>query len=173
MDGLGLKMVELYLAVPDATQRERYVAAADKYNTGTVELRDSGFDVYCDTEYYLNQGDTVFLKFGIAAACAIKPDSSLINRAYWLMPRSSISKTPFICANSKGLIDSAYRGQLMGAIKMVTGEGLQTITCGTRLFQIVSGSAKPWSKVVVVSSVDELPTPVTARGSGGFGSTGL
>jgi len=168
-----VKMVELYLAVPDVAQRERYVVAADKYNKGTLELRDSGFDVYCDTEYYLNNGDTVFLKFGIAAACAIKPDSALINRAYWLMPRSSISKTPFMCANSKGLIDSGYRGPLMGAIKMVTGEGLQTITEGTRLFQIVSGSAKPWSKVVVVGSIDELPIPTTARGTGGFGSTGI
>jgi dUTP pyrophosphatase len=166
-------MVELYIAVPDLAQRERYMAAADKYNNVALEMRDSGFDVYCDTEYYLNNGDTVFLKFGIVAACAVKLDSSLINRAYWLMPRSSISKTPFMCANSQGLIDSGYRGELMGAIKMVTGEGLQTITAGTRLFQLVSGSAKPWTKVVVVDSIDELPIPTTERGVGGFGSTGI
>jgi dUTP pyrophosphatase len=165
-------MVELHLAVPDAELRSQYIAAATKYNERALEERDSGFDVYCSEESYLSLGDTVFLKFGIDAACVIKPGSVPYNRAYWLMPRSSISKTPFVCANSMGLIDSGYRGALMGAIKMVTGEGLKTITVGTRLFQVVSGSAKPWSKVVIVESVADLPKPSSERGSGGFGSTG-
>ena len=168
-----VKMVELYLAVPDAELRAQYVAAATKYNERDIEERDSGFDVYCSEESYLALGDTVFLKFGIDAACAIKPGSVPYNRAYWLMPRSSISKTPFVCANSLGLIDSGYRGALMGAIKMVVGEGLKTISVGTRLFQVVSGSAKPWSKVVIVDSAADLPKPSSERGSGGFGSTGV
>jgi dUTPase len=71
-----------------------------------------------------------------------------------------------------GLIDSGYRGPLMGAIKMLFGDNLETIKAGTRLFQIVSGSAKPWLKVHIVRTVGEFPKPDSERGSGGFGSTG-
>ena len=162
-------MVELWLVVTNELY-DVYAAAAEKYNARAPEERDSGFDVFCEQDYYLTYGaDAVFLKFGITAACATKNGSP---RAYWLMPRSSISKTPFVCANSMGLIDAGYRGQLMGAIRMVQDTGLQTVVARTRLFQIVAGSAKPWSRVVLVRSVEELPKPTSERGTGGFGSTG-
>lgn len=162
-------MTDLYLCVPSETAFEMYGLAALKYNQRPMSERDSGFDVYCEEEVYMNRGDTSFLKFSIVSACAMKGQDP---RAYWLMPRSSISKTPFICANSLGLIDSGYRGPLMGAIKMISGDNLETIKTGTRLFQIVSGSAKPWLKVHIVRTVAEFPKPDSERGSGGFGSTG-
>ena len=164
-------MCDLYLAVPSAELRAVYEAAAAKYNATPIWERDSGFDVYCDQEYYLTYGsDTTFLKFGILAACATK---SGLPRGYWLMPRSSISKTPFVCANSMGLIDAGYRGQLMGAVRMVQDtSAMYTIAAKTRLFQIVAGSAKPWTSIVIVGSVEELPNPTSLRGAGGFGSTG-
>jgi len=162
-------MAELFLSVTD-DMRELYEAAAAKYNGTPYEERDSGFDVYCDADYYLTYGaDTVFLRFGIVAACAIKNGGG---RAYWLMPRSSISKTPFMCANSMGLIDAGYRGQLMGAVRMVQDTGLFTVISKSRYFQIVSGSAKPWARIVIVGLPADMPHAVTARGTGGFGSTG-
>jgi len=169
------KMTDLYLCVPDDAYYYMYCDEAYKYNERAPGERDSGFDVYCSDETYMNRGDTAFLKFGITSSCAVKVrDVGLFEpRAFWLMPRSSISKTPFICANSKGLIDSGYRGPLMGAVKMLFGDNLETIKAGTRLFQIVSGSAKPWRRVVVVRTVEELPKPRSERGSGGFGSTGV
>ena len=163
------KMTDLYLCVPDDAHYYMYCDQAYKHNERDPRERDSGFDVYCADEVYMNRGDTAFLKFGILAACAVKANEP---RAFWFMPRSSISKTPFICANSMGLIDSGYRGPLMGAIKMVFGDNLETIKAGTRLFQIVSGSAKPWKKIVVVRTVAEFPKPDSERGTGGFGSTG-
>jgi len=168
-------MSDLYLCVPDDKMYYMYCDLAIKYNDTAYGERDSGFDVYCEDEVYMNRGDTAFLKFGIKAACAVKQRSGDVYepRAFWLMPRSSISKTPFICANSKGLIDSGYRGQLMGAIKMLFGDQLETIKVGTRLFQIVSGSAKPWLTIRVVRTVDEFPKPGSLRGTGGFGSTGV
>ena len=168
-------MTDLYLCVPEDSSYYAYCDAAYKYNERDPAERDSGFDVYCEAETYMNRGDTAFLKFGITSACAVKArsDGRQEPRAFWLMPRSSISKTPFICANSVGLIDSGYRGILMGAIKMVFGDNLETIKEGTRLFQIVSGSAKPWHRVVVVRTVDEFPKPKSERGAGGFGSTGV
>jgi dUTP pyrophosphatase len=167
-------MTDLYLCVPDDSSYYMYCDQAYKHNERDPGERDSGFDVYCEKEVYMNRGDTAFLKFGITAACAVKERSGIKEpRAYWLMPRSSISKTPFVCANSMGLIDSGYRGPLMGAIKMLFGDNLETIKTGTRLFQIVSGSAKPWRRIIIVRSVEEFPKPGSERGSGGFGSTGV
>lgn len=167
-------MTDLYLCVPEDSSYYAYCDAAYKYNERDPHERDSGFDLYCESETYMNRGDTSFLKFGVKAACAVKDRGTCKEpRAYWLMPRSSISKTPFICANSLGLIDSGYRGPLMGALKMVQGDNLETIKMGTRLFQLVSGSAKPWRRVIVVRTVEEFPKPGSERGTGGFGSTGV
>jgi dUTP pyrophosphatase len=163
------KMCDLFLCAPDAF--ELYSDSAAKYNARDPAERDSGFDLYCADEVYMNRGDTVFLKFGVVSACAVKTDGQ--PAAFWLMPRSSMSKTPFMCANSMGLIDSGYRGPLMGAIRMLFGDNLETIKVGTRLFQVVSGSAEPWRNIYVVDDVSKFPKPNSERGSGGFGSTGV
>jgi dUTP pyrophosphatase len=159
--------VELYLVVAPE-MRQLYTDAADKYNSKDIEERDSGFDLYCDSDYIVTK-QSQFLKFGVVRACAMKHGSDLENRAYWLMPRSSISKTNIFCSNSKGLIDSGYRGNLMGAVRIVGEVESEAVATRTRLFQVVSGSAKPWSCVHIV---DELPKPSSDRGTGGFGSTG-
>jgi len=167
-------MTDLYLSVPSDSYYYLYADQAYKYNEKDPGDRDSGFDVYTSEDVSLAVGDTAFLKFGIESACAVKVKEAIEPRAYWLMPRSSISKTSFMCQNSKGLIDSGYRGPLMGAtvkIKGLPGD-VETIEKGTRLYQIVSGSAKPWRKIIVVRSKDEFPIPNSVRGSGGFGSTG-
>lgn len=163
-------MTDLYLCVPDDLSYYMYCDLAAKFNERSPSERDSGFDLYCEEETYLNRGDTVFLKFGVLAACAMKNG---MPRSYWLVPRSSISKTPFMCANSVGLIDSGYRGKLMGAIRMMFGDNLETVKQGTRLFQLVSGSTKPWKRIYVVRTVEEFPKPGSVRGTGGFGSTGV
>lgn len=164
-------MTDLYLCVPNDDLYYLYCDQAYKYNEREPEERDSGFDVYCAGDTTMSVGDTAYLKFGIDSACASK---GLRGRAFWLMPRSSISKTNFVCANSLGLIDSGYRGQLMGAVKKVFGPvgEPECIKDGVRLFQIVSGSAKPWRKIFVVRNKSEFPKPDSERGSGGFGSTG-
>jgi len=161
-------MVDLYL-VTSELMRPVYEEAALKYNSKALEERDSGFDLYCDSEYVVTN-QSQFLKFGIMSACATKPLGSIVNRAYWLMPRSSMSKTNMICANSMGLIDSGYRGNIMGAVRLVGSTDAEAVGFKTRLFQLVSGSLKPWSNVYVV---DALPKPDSERGAGGFGSTGV
>jgi dUTP pyrophosphatase len=161
-------MTDLYLCVPHDDSYFMYCDLAYKYNERAPEERDSGFDVYCADDVPMSVGDTAFLKFGIESSCAMK---GTCPRAFWLMPRSSISKTNFICSNSKGLIDSGYRGQLMGAVRKLFGEP-ETIKTGVRLFQIVSGSAKPWRKIIVLRSAENFPKPNSERGTGGFGSTG-
>jgi deoxyuridine 5'-triphosphate nucleotidohydrolase len=86
---------------------------------------------------------------------------------YTLEPRSSIYKSGFMMANSRGIIDRTYRGELMAPLISV-GSSLKPLEAGTRLFQIL---APDLGHIAEVHYVDSLPD--TARGSGGFGSTGL
>ena len=82
---------------------------------------------------------------------------------YWLAPRSSIWKNGITQANSIGVIDKTYRGNLMDKDKMVP------ILQGSRLFQVVAPDMGYISEIILqpLSALDE-----TSRGSGGFGSTG-
>lgn len=102
-----------------------------------------------------------FIPLGVST----KLESGTQPRSYFLMPRSSIAKTPLMLANSIGLIDAGYRGQLMAAVRNMSNKPFM-IQKGTSLFQVVDGAAKPM-KVKVVNELDE-----TSRGAGGFGSTG-
>lgn len=85
---------------------------------------------------------------------------------FTLEPRSSIYKTGFIMANSRGIIDRSYRGQLMAPVVSV-GSKLSSIEKGTRLFQVIAPGLGYIKEVVYVESL-----PETVRGAGGFGSTG-
>ena len=91
------------------------------------------------------------------------------NVSYYLYARSSIYKTPLILANSVGIIDAGYRGEIMGAFRYIPrsdSDEEYTVKRGTRLLQICSRDLSPFS----FSVVDELSE--TRRGEGGFGSTG-
>jgi len=82
-----------------------------------------------------------------------------------LYPRSSISKTPLRLANSIGIIDSGYRGNIMAAVDNISDEPYQ-VQKGQRLFQICGRYLEP----IELQLVEELSD--TERGNGGFGSTG-
>ena len=85
--------------------------------------------------------------------------------AFYIYPRSSISKTPLRLANSVGIVDSGYRGNLMLALDNIK-QAPYTIRKGQRLAQICSPHLSP----IFFSIVESLSE--TERGSGGFGSTG-
>jgi dUTP pyrophosphatase len=82
---------------------------------------------------------------------------------YYLVPRSSISNTYFQMANSVGIIDAGYRGNIMAKVRNFNA--LYTIKAGDKIFQICAADLKQ-IKVEVVLNLTE-----TSRGSGGFGST--
>jgi len=90
---------------------------------------------------------------------------NLDNKAYYLFPRSSISKTPLRLSNSIGLIDAGYRGELIGMVDNIYDKDFQ-VKRGERYFQLVAVDSSP----VEFELVDELS--VSSRGEGGFGSTG-
>ena len=154
----------LHLAVNPALYG-LYTAAAIKYTNTPASDRNSGFDLYNESD--LQVSDMTLLKFGVVAACVTSPVDTA---AFWLCPRSSISKTGLICVNSQGLIDKGYRGPIMGAVRSLIGP--VSVVREERLFQVVAGDAQPWANVIIYENANQLPVPTTVRGTGGFGSTG-
>lgn len=83
---------------------------------------------------------------------------------YMLIPRSSIIKTTMRLANSVGIIDKSYRGELMAVVDNIGTDDVYLKT-GACYFQIVAfdGNLPTYTLKNGLSS--------TSRGSGGFGST--
>lgn len=92
---------------------------------------------------------------------------SCVPLGYYLYPRSSIYKTPMRMANSVGIIDSGYRGNIMAMIDVKNGCSMN-IQKGSRYFQLTSGDLKPF---FVYLCDQEYELGETERGTGGFGST--
>jgi len=91
---------------------------------------------------------------------------------YYMYPRSSLSKTPLRLANSVGIIDSGYRGNLCAKFDVLYDPSEWVCEKNHRLLQICSGTLKPF-RVEIVDNVEDLnKNGDTERGSGGFGSTG-
>jgi dUTPase len=88
---------------------------------------------------------------------------------FTLEPRSSIYKTGYIMANTRGIIDLSYRGELKAPVISVAFPLTlsQIIEPGTRLFQVIAPGLGYINEVAYVDSL-----PETLRGEGGFGSTG-
>ena len=81
-------------------------------------------------------------------------------------PRSGLAfKNGITVANTPGTIDADYRGEVK-VILMNLGQEPFTITRGTRIAQMVVAPVTR-AQFSIVASLDE-----TARGTGGFGSTG-
>ena len=119
---------------------------------------DAGIDLFIIQEQIREPGETARIHLGIAC-------ENLDQKPYFLMPRSSISKTPLRQCNSIGLIDAGYRGEIMAAVDNIKQESY-CLQPGQRLFQLVAidGSAISFELTDVLTETD--------RGEGGFGSTG-
>jgi dUTPase len=101
---------------------------------------------------------------------------------FYLYPRSSISKTRMRLANSVGIIDAGYRGDLIAAVDTIGlfgsadiwhiwKETLSPIKKYDRYFQVCAPDLSPFL-VHIVETEQDL-SPPTDRGAGGFGSTGV
>ena len=125
---------------------------------GHYHAGDAGLDLFIMEDQIIKAGETVPLKLQISCETAG-------GQPYYLMPRSSISKTPLRMSNSIGLIDGGYRGEIIGMVDNIKTEDYQ-VSAGDRLFQLVAMDGSPIT-FELVESLSE-----TSRGTGGFGSTG-
>ena len=90
---------------------------------------------------------------------------------FLILPRSSTgSKTPLRLANSVGLIDEGYRGELLVCADNHSDFDF-VIPEGGLFFQLCAQDYVPFVKVVLVDALNDLPPPRDNRGAGGFGST--
>lgn len=143
-------------------------SAAEIYKNfeGAKSADNAGVDLYCicDSEISLCPGATYLVNLGV---CGRLVDAETGEQQhYYLYPRSSISKKGLLMANSVGIIDRTYRGELMAAVYNPSPNFIK-ISRGERLFQIVAPNMGHIKEAVEWKNLDE-----TERGSGGFGSTG-
>lgn len=131
-----------------------------EFDTKFLDLKIKTEMIYCDKNMEVNveteEGEELTIK-GVSYSCA-----------YYMYPRSSMSKTPLMLANHVGIIDSGYRGNLMAAVRKLPTVTPYSAEKHTRLFQICHPSLCP----IFVVLVDESELNTSERGDGGFGSTG-
>ena len=121
----------------------------------------AGADLYAcmDEEIRIAGGETVMIKTGIAMEL---PEGY----AGLIYARSGLAtKKGLAPANKVGVVDSDYRGEIMVSLYNHSGE-TQVVEPGERVAQMI---ITPYIRGLF-NVVDELSD--TARGTGGFGSTG-
>ena len=153
----------LYLQ-PESELVSQYKAAADSYLATPYEQRDAGFDLFVKATTRLEAGLPTKINFGVRAAYYDIRNGMF--RAYWMLPRSSISKTPLRLANSVGLIDAGYRGPLIAALDCHADH--YDLEANQKVCQLSNPLLLPWDMIHVVETIPGGPT---LRGEGGFGST--
>lgn len=150
---------------PQLTIKFLHEEAVNYYSPDNSErftALDSGYDCYyCYEDMVIlpvSETDQVYkMRLGIA----VEP---LTDSGYYLFPRSSITKTPLIMANSIGVMDLPYRGELIACVRNLSNKPY-VLKKGTSLFQLCIPSLKPFT-VVTATELSE-----TKRGENGFGST--
>ena len=181
--------------------KNMYYAAVDRHNNNLFNNKflDAGFDLFlpeiedqteadewCETVRFFGTGwkdvpPVNKVDFKIKCSAQMYCDTGKIfNTGFYMYPRSSLSKTQLRLANSVGIIDSGYRGNLIGMFDVVNIEDADNYeTLGAdyfakvndRLVQICGPGLVP-ILVEIVENEYELGNEASERGSGGFGSTG-
>ena len=195
------KVMHLKLLVTGSNNlKNMYYAAVNKHNNNLLNNRyiDSGFDLFLPEHENPNEydkwGDTICffgtgwnvnpvnkVDFKVKCSAQMMCDTGKVfSTGYHMYPRSSLSKTKLRLANSVGIIDSGYRGNLIGMFDVVNiDENLQEkdrdadyyAKVNDRLLQICAPGLVP-IYVEIIEDIYELDTE-TERGEGGFGSTGF
>ena len=139
----------------------------DKYTVAKPKPGDAGVDLFCTEDIVVPAKSQATLDFKIVCKCqTLDRNMGKMNpMAYYLYPRSSISKTPLRMSNSVGIIDAGYRGHIMAKVDNISNEDF-IVRAGERYFQICVPTLL--TPTVVLGSVNDI----TERGAGGFGSTG-
>jgi dUTPase len=144
-----------------------------KMNENPIHI-DAGFDLFSPYEILTCTSANVNkLDFKIkcsAQVVELSDDENITryNTGFYMHPRSSISKTPLRLANSTGIVDSGYRGNLIGMFDCL--KPTYDIEKHDRLIQICAPGLMPiFAELVYLR--DELGMN-TVRGEGGIGSTG-
>lgn len=122
---------------------------------------DAGLDLRSNEDVRLKPFERRLVSTGLAIAI---PDGY----AGFVQPRSGLAlREGLSMANTPGLIDAHYRGELKVCAINLDPEKTIHITKGERIAQLVI------QKVPVVNLVEVDELDATDRGAGGFGSSGV
>lgn len=122
---------------------------------------DAGLDLRAAADVTVAPGERAMVPTGLAVAI---PEG----HAGLLLPRSGLaSREGLTLANAPGLIDAGYRGEVVCAVVNLDRARAVTIARGDRIAQLVVVA------VPVAEPVEVTDLPGSARGEGGFGSTGV
>ena len=186
-------VLKVFVDCDDVNLRDTYYSAANNHNErllSNVSHIDAGFDLFApliDGQTELNffgpnwPGVSPINKLDFKVCCSARmylDSGKNYNTGYYMHPRSSLSKTRLRLANATGIIDAGYRGHLIGMFDVVNipsdrPEYMESDYVGLkydRYLQICAPGLVPII-VEIVNSPEELGEQ-TARGCGGFGSTG-
>lgn len=193
MSVLEERVLKLFISRECGELHDFYTDRIKLHNAGLCNtFPDSGFDLGLPMDFYITNSLSNKLPLGVHCAMythiqSVTNDNNNNNsnkhstvsilavpQAYYLYPRSSISKTPLRMSNSIGIIDSGYRGEITAVVDNISsGNSCTTLSFRLnaleRYFQICHPSLMPF-RVVMVDTIEELG--ITSRGDGGFGSTG-
>jgi dUTP pyrophosphatase len=122
---------------------------------------DAGLDLHALEAAELGPGDRASIRTGIAVAI---PDGF----AGFVLPRSGLAARHGISVvNAPGLIDAGYRGEIQVLLLNTDRRSAWKLAAGDRIAQLVIAP-------VALPDPEEVPDlGSTARGQGGFGSSGV
>ena len=122
---------------------------------------DAGLDLYAAETVTLAPGARASVRTGIAVAI---PQGC----AGFVLPRSGLAlRHGLSLVNTPGLIDAGYRGEIRVLLVNHDLKDSVTLRRGDRIAQLVV------QRVENAELVEVEKLPDTARGAGGFGSTGV
>lgn len=182
-------LLRIFVDSDDEKLVQKYKDSTDNHNNKVLEAMnmiddskthiDAGFDLFAPHDIESNNDEEnpnsqykVDHRI-VCSALMITADGKQFNTGYYLYPRSSISKTNIRLANSVGIIDSGYRGHLIGVFDRLHRRqhiSERIISAYDRLLQICAPGLVP-ILVEMTDSRDSLGT--TDRGNKGFGSSGV
>lgn len=143
-----------------SVQRLPHAADLDLPRYATAHSAGMDLQAALATDLVITPGGRVLVPTGLAIALPEGYEAQI-------RPRSGLAlKQGLTVLNSPGTIDADYRGEVQVIIANLGTEPV-TLTRGMRIAQMI---VAPYSRVVW-DEADSLST--TARGSGGFGSTGV
>jgi dUTP pyrophosphatase len=121
---------------------------------------DAGLDLYACEAAHIGPGERWSIGTGVAAAIPA-------GHAGLVLPRSGLAKRHGITlVNSPGLIDSGYRGEIRVLLLNTDPAEVFRVAPGDRIAQLVITPVAPAEPVETDALGD------SARGDGGFGSSG-
>jgi dUTP pyrophosphatase len=168
--------MHLYIKPENEEVAEYYKENSGKMTNLHTLTPDAGLDLFCPEDLTIPARSTGKMDTKICCeALRNHNDSPTAKRvSYYLYLRSSTpTKTPLRLANSVGIIDSGYRGNIIACLDNNSDSDF-IVKKGTRLVQLCGPMLEPitYDLVECEHKTCECLISSSVRGGGGFGSTG-